>query len=129
MVTIAIPRRRLESFKSTFSRTTAFSSLALASGLCLALFLVYLIAYQTSAFDSWTTATKAFWSGVFAVICPALALVFSTMSLRRYVKMHQQVRGMVLAYISFSISSLYFVTALAMPFVLLGLYLVYVYIW
>jgi hypothetical protein len=68
-------------------------------------------------------------SMLFVVITPALALLFSIISLRRYVKFHTEVRGMFLAYISFFISSLYFVTALAMPIVLLGLYLMYVYIW
>jgi hypothetical protein len=66
---------------------------------------------------------------LFVVVAPALALYFSVVSLRRYVKHHHEVRGMFLAYVSFVVSSLYFITALAMPLVLLGLYVMYVYIW
>lgn len=134
MTTIALPRGRqlkiaLPSFGTNRTHATPFSTLAIASIGCIALFVSFIIAYQFSAFENMASVSKALLSTLFVVLAPAFALVFSTLSLRRYVKMHTKVRGMVLAYISFVISAIYFAAALAMPVVLLGMYLVYVYVW
>ncbi|MCC2630405.1 MAG: hypothetical protein K0S38_214 [Candidatus Paceibacter sp.] len=130
MTTIAIPRRRIRAFRPAIAiESTPYSSLALASIGCIGLFISFILLYQFGIFDSVSFATTALWSSLFLIIAPALALVFSVMALRRYVKLHEQVRGMFLAYISFALSGIYFATALAMPIVFLGFYAVYVYIW
>jgi hypothetical protein len=130
MTTIALPRRRIKAFRPALAvEAVPYSTLALASIGCVALFISFILFYQTGFFNSLSFAATAFWSSLFIVIAPALALVFSVIALRRYIKLHEQVRGMFLAYISFAVSATYFVTALAMPLVFLGLYFIYVYIW
>lgn len=134
MATIALPRGKqlvidIPSFSFGRNQTKPFSTLAFASVGCLILFLAFIIAYQTAAFENMTTVSKTLLSGMFVIIAPALAFIFSVLSLRRYVKDHNQVSGMIFAYISFIVSSIYIVTALAMPLLLLGMYVVYVYIW
>ncbi len=130
MTTIAIPRKRIQSlYQPMVRKASPFSAHAIASVFCTALFISFVGIYQTATFEALTSTSKAMLSMLFVVVAPALALYFSVTSLRRYVKQHNEVRGMFLAYISFVVSSLYFVTALAMPLVLLGLYVVYIYIW
>src|SRR4051812_17506107 len=131
MTTIAIPQRKSvdRNFIPYRSQSIPFSGMAIMSSVCTLLFLAFIVMYQTSTFNAMPVQTKALWSGLFIIITPAIALVLSVISLRRYVKSHTQVRGMVLAYVAFVINALYFLTALAMPLVLLGFYIVYVYVW
>ncbi len=62
----------------------------------------------------------------FIVFVPFIALIFSIISLRQI--SHNHDKGMTLSYIALGISGLYFMVALAIPVVLLGLYLIYTYV-
>lgn len=136
MTTIAIPRGKIDAIQQparsipvSGARSSRYSVMALASIGCIALFLSFIALYQTSIFEHISFTTKALLSFLFVVAAPGLALYFSVTSLHRYVHNRSEVRGLGLAYVSFVISAVYFVTALAMPFVLIGFYLMYVYIW
>jgi hypothetical protein len=133
MTTIALPQRKIRAINLPQSQALApvapFSIMAIASIACIGLFVGFLALYHTSMIQSLHMASKALIAFLFVVVAPGLALYFSAVSLHAYIKMQTNVRGMLLAYISFVISAVYFVTALAMPFILLGFYLLYVYIW
>jgi hypothetical protein len=130
MTTIAIPRKSIEThYQTVVRRVSPYSFHALLSIFCIIIFASFLMMYQMAAFDALSSTSRAMLTMLSVVVAPALGLYFSVISLRRYVKQHHEVRGMFLAYISFFVSSLYFVTALAMPLVLLGMYVIYVYIW
>src|SRR5207253_2039836 len=97
------------------------------STICILSFILYVFAYRTTMLYD-LTLFKAFVTFLFVVIAPALALIFSVIALRYAIKFQFEMRGMTLAYLSFFVSALYFMTALAMPIVLLGLYFMYIYI-
>jgi hypothetical protein len=122
MNTIALPRRRLAT-SAAITTQQPFNTYAIASAACLMIFASYLLAFRHAL------AAQPVWTLLCLIIAPALALVFSVKSLHSFVKYKSEARGMVLAYISFIVSAFYFIAALALPFVLLGFYIVYVYIW
>jgi hypothetical protein len=62
----------------------------------------------------------------YILVVPALALVLSVIAIRQIYK--TQARGITLSYIALSITTLYFMVALAIPLVLLGLYIIYSFI-
>lgn len=129
MTTIALPRKRIKAYYEPVLYETPYSTYAVWSILCVGLFLGFLGLYQTSILERLPDGIVMVGSMLFVIVAPALAFIFSVISLRRYVQFRSKVKGMFLAYISFFISALYFITAVAMPVVLLGLYIVYVYIW
>lgn len=63
---------------------------------------------------------------LFIVLAPICAAALALMSLRQINQTHEN--GSVLSYIALSISALYFTVALSIGFVLIGLYLLYVFI-
>jgi hypothetical protein len=65
-------------------------------------------------------------SMLYIVILPIVAMVFSIKSLRQIA--HTNDRGRVLSYIALGITTLYFMVALAIPLVLVGLYLIYSFV-
>jgi hypothetical protein len=125
MNTIAIPLRKSLGF--TGASTRPFSTHAIASIFCTSLFLLYIATFKTSMLFE-ITFIEMLLSAFCIVLAPALALWFSVVSLRNGIKMKLQIRGMYLAYFSFFVSALYFVTAFATPIVLLLLYFIYTYI-
>ncbi len=131
----ALPRRKVQVFRDiALPQTRAlpaqnvlpYSTLSIVSIGCIALFVAFVFMYQTPVVEAMKFAPKALLSSVFIILAPAVALLTSFLALRRYVQSREQIRGMGLAYISFVISTIYFITALAMPLVLLGFYLLYV---
>jgi hypothetical protein len=128
MITIALPRKRIRLFDQARQRVAPYSLYAVLSITCTAAFILYVLAYSSTMFNP-ESVSHILMTSFFILGAPALGLCFSVVALRRYVKKHEEVRGMFLAYVSFFVSSLYFVTALAMPLVLLVMYVVYVSIW
>jgi EamA domain-containing membrane protein RarD len=63
---------------------------------------------------------------VYLVLLPALAFLFAVLSLRQIAR--TQEKGSLLSYVALGVASLYFIVALAIPFVLIGYYLVYSYV-
>jgi hypothetical protein len=63
---------------------------------------------------------------VFIIVIPAAAFLLSLMSLRQIA--HTQQKGSILSYGALAVTSLYLIVALAIPFVLFGLYIVYAYL-
>lgn len=104
-----------------------YSSHAILSTVLISFFLLAIAGYERYFF-SILPFPRPFTTGFLILVAPALALIFSVISLRQGIKLRMQMRGMVLAYISFFISTFYFVIILALPLVLLCLYIMYVYI-
>ncbi len=135
MTTIAVPLRKTYSRPQQPARVATvenapFSLMAAASAGFMALFIGFIALYAKLSFiQDMHVVGKASLGFLFIIVAPACALYFSIVALRGYIKNPSPVRGMPLAYASFVLSAIYFVTALALPFVLLGSYFLYVYIW
>ena len=63
---------------------------------------------------------------LFLLVVPLCALACSIIALIQISKTNE--RGVVISYVALGISSLYFVTALAVPVVIAGLYFLYAYV-
>lgn len=63
---------------------------------------------------------------IFVVVVPLVAFVMSVVALRQIAHSHE--RGSVMSLAALSLVSLYFLTALAIPFVLVCIYIIYTYI-
>ncbi|MDQ3014716.1 MAG: hypothetical protein M3Q73_02545 [bacterium] len=94
----------------------SFLSLALV-----ALFILYFILPHTGVL-----APLFDLNVVFILFVPAAALILSVMGIRQFSTNHN--RGVVMSYIALGITTLYFMVALAIPLVLIGLYIIYTFI-
>ncbi|MBA3285365.1 MAG: hypothetical protein H0U27_09965 [Nitrosopumilus sp.] len=112
-----------------YSRTAAISHNALShynkyavlSMIFAALFISYFIIPHEGLFSA------IFRFNVFFIVfVPFIALMFSIVSLRQI--SHNHDKGMTLSYVALGISGLYFMVALAIPVVLVGLYLIYTFV-
>jgi hypothetical protein len=65
-------------------------------------------------------------SVLYVLFVPIAALVTSIIAVRQISHSHD--KGLIMSYITLSITTLYFMVALAIPVVLIGLYLLYSYV-
>lgn len=98
-----------------------FNKYALASIVFAILFISYFVLPHHGVLSSVLQ-----YNVVFIVFIPLIALALSVISLRQIPVTHD--RGITLSYITLGITGLYFTVALAVPFVLLGLYFIYSYL-
>lgn len=118
MTTIAIQQDKVAS-KPLFIHK--YNKAALVSFLLALLFASYFVIPH----DSFLYPLYKF-SILFVVVLPALTFILSILSVRQIMTTHE--RGATLSYIALSMTSLYLIAGMAIPFVLIGLYIVYSYI-
>lgn len=128
MATIAIQPRSSKIASRVSSRAInsvsiikGFNKTAVLSVLLSVLFVSYFLVPHTGSIGSLYQ-----FSILFVVIMPIVALASSLIAVHQISRTGD--RGLMLSYVSLAITSLYFIVALAIPFVLIGSYLVYMYV-
>jgi EamA domain-containing membrane protein RarD len=96
----------------------AYASLALAL-----LFVFYIFLPHPAPLKSLFSFTV-----FFILIVPISAFILSIMSIRHAARTKEAEKGTTLGYVALGVTSLYFMTALAIPVVLVGLYVLYAYV-
>ena len=96
-------------------RTDAYATSAIILTVIFGLFVVFSFAASIIAFK---------FIALFLFLVPAAAFICSVISIKK----HAVERSAVLSYISLAITTLYFSMILALPILLLGLYLIYSYV-
>ncbi len=111
-----IIQKSIRALHFPYTYPTALLSLAFMS-----MFIVYVFLPHPPALRSLMNL-----SVLFVVVLPLVSFVLSIISIRQGLYNHE--KGIYLAYSAFALASLYFMTALAVPLVLLIYYVVYTYI-
>jgi hypothetical protein len=96
----------------------AISSLILAI-IFLSYFIIPHVGVLSSVFN---------FSVFYVLVVPALALVLAVLGIRQIKMNKTHDRGIALSYVALGITTFYFMIALAIPLVLLGLYIIYSFI-
>ena len=118
ITSINYSRAQTSSFSHAFGN---YNKYALASFTFAALFISYFLVPHSGILSPVMN-----FSVFFVVFAPFIGLLLSVISIKQISRTHN--KGMVLSYISLGITGVYFMVALAIPVVLIGLYFVYTYI-
>jgi hypothetical protein len=115
---LALPRTlALPALPDALKQYNKYSILSLALA---ALFILYFIIPHSVLYPLLS------FNVFYILIVPAAALVLSVIAIRQIYG--TQEKGIVLSYIALGITTLYFMVALAIPLVLIGLYLLYSFV-
>ncbi len=98
-----------------------YNKFAIVSLLLASLFVLYFLLPHGGVF-----APVFNLSVLYILIVPAVAMVTSVLAIRQMHQTHE--RGHMMTYFALGITTLYFMVALAIPLVLVGLYIIYSFI-
>lgn len=118
MTTLTYTHIRNNYFSHIFSY---YNKYALLSTICVLLFISYFLIPHHGILSSVLQFDL-----LFIMFIPFAALILSVIGLRQITRTHD--RGMIMSYITLGIMGFYFIVALAIPMVLLGLYILYTYL-
>jgi hypothetical protein len=117
MSTLTLKQKAL-SFPAVPASLKYYNKYSLLSLSLATLFVLYFIMPHGGVFHS------VFSLSIFYIlVLPFLTLILSVMAIRQIYRTND--RGIVLSYIALGITGLYFMVALAVPLVLIGLYIIY----
>jgi hypothetical protein len=120
MATIAIKRPAIAS--SVAVPVYKVNLFAILAGASVVLFVAYFIIPHSISFFG----PLFHWSIIFVVFMPLLAFASSVIAVRQISRTGEY--GKTMSYVALSLTSLYFITGLAIPFVLVGCYILYAYV-
>jgi hypothetical protein len=124
MTTVALKNQNVvtqEKAESQWQSLYGVNKYIAASTIFIALFLAYLVVPHVG------TIRSVFHLSVFYVIvCPIAAFIFAILGVHQIYKTGE--RGLLAAYITLAISTLYLVVGMAIPVVLVGFYILYAYV-
>ena len=121
MATLTLKQARSRAITFPISFVGRYNKFALMSTISALLFLMYFLIPHIGVMYAFFSMNV-----FFVFIAPLAALIFSAISLRQITKNHD--RGIYMSVTTLILTSLYFITALAIPFVLVGCYVLYTYI-
>jgi hypothetical protein len=120
MTTVALPQKKIASLFPSIKSFNLNRGAIISFALTL-IFLSFFVLPHTGILHI------AFrFSVFFMLILPCLTFILSLLSIHHMLATGE--RGMALGYVALSVTALYLIVALAIPFVLMALYLVYTYI-
>jgi hypothetical protein len=102
-----------------------YNKAAVASLTLVGIFLLYLFMPYTSALNRLFHFN---YSLLFIVLVPLVAFALAIFSIKHASRIQRKEKGTSLGYIALGVTTLYFMTALAIPVVLIGCYLLYTYV-